>query len=82
MTWIIRLFNKIYARLFGYFWKPCPICGECFGGHEKGMGNLIYELVDIEHPFVRFVTRGHRTCKTCAVEAQRRNEAVYKVKDT
>ena len=22
-----------YARIFGYFWLPCPICGKMFGGH-------------------------------------------------
>ena len=31
-----RLFNKIYAKLLGYFWLPCPICGQHFGGHEWG----------------------------------------------
>ena len=31
---MIRLAHKLYARLFGYFWKPCPVCGRYFGGHE------------------------------------------------
>lgn len=30
-----RLFNKLYANLFGYFWLPCPSCGQMFGGHES-----------------------------------------------
>lgn len=25
---------KRYARAHGYFWLPCPLCGEEFGGHE------------------------------------------------
>ncbi len=31
-----RSCNRAYARLFGYFWIPCPICGRRFGGHEWG----------------------------------------------
>ena len=27
---------KAYANLFGYFWLPCPTCGQMFGGHEIG----------------------------------------------
>jgi len=26
--------RKAYANQHGYFWLPCPICGEYFGGHE------------------------------------------------
>ena len=29
-----RRLHRIYARLMGYFWLPCPKCGEYFGGHE------------------------------------------------
>jgi hypothetical protein len=29
-----RILNYLYAHLFGYFWLPCPICGNKFGGHE------------------------------------------------
>jgi hypothetical protein len=29
-----RFFHRLYAYLFGYFWLPCPICGQRFGGHE------------------------------------------------
>ena len=29
-----RTLNKWYANLFGYFWLPCHICGQYFGGHE------------------------------------------------
>ena len=40
-----RRFNKIYAKVFGYFWIPCPICGQMFGGHEwksyDGMSSAI-----------------------------------------
>ena len=30
----MRTLNRIYAWLFGYFWLPCPVCGQMFGGHE------------------------------------------------
>lgn len=29
-----RLFHRLYAGFFGYFWLPCPKCGEMFGGHQ------------------------------------------------
>jgi hypothetical protein len=33
-----RYFHRFYARIFGYFWLPCPKCGEMFGGHEAQAG--------------------------------------------
>jgi hypothetical protein len=35
-----RRLNRVYASLAGYFWLPCPMCGEMFGGHEAGDANL------------------------------------------
>ena len=29
-----RWWRWLHARIFGYFWMPCPHCGEEFGGHE------------------------------------------------
>lgn len=31
----MRLLNKIYAKMFGYFWARCRRCGRMFGGHES-----------------------------------------------
>ena len=31
---LTRWLNKLYANSHGYFWLPCPLCGEMFGGHE------------------------------------------------
>ena len=28
--------HRAYARAIGYFWLPCPLCDEPFGGHEIG----------------------------------------------
>ena len=29
-----RWAHRLYAHVAGYFWLPCPLCGEHFGGHE------------------------------------------------
>jgi hypothetical protein len=29
-----RFVERIYARVNGYFWLPCPLCQREFGGHE------------------------------------------------
>jgi hypothetical protein len=29
-----RSLHRLYAGAMRYFWLPCPICGEMFGGHE------------------------------------------------
>lgn len=41
ITRIDREINRLYAAMFGYFWKSCDVCGEMFGGHECGNGQLI-----------------------------------------
>jgi len=28
--------QRLYALMHGYFWIPCPTCGQMFGGHEDG----------------------------------------------
>jgi len=38
---INRYFNKLYANINGYFWLPCPVCGEYMGGHEWKLGGSI-----------------------------------------
>ena len=35
----MRIFHRIYAAMFGYFWLPCPVCGRMFGGHELNNKN-------------------------------------------
>lgn len=29
-----RWCHKLFAHALGFFWLPCPACGEMFGGHE------------------------------------------------
>lgn len=33
---IPRWIHRVHAAINGYFWLPCPACGEKFGGHEWG----------------------------------------------
>lgn len=49
------------ADALGLFWLPCPICGECFGGHEWA-GDL-----DLGGG------HGQGVCANCVDEANRRN---------
>ena len=51
-----RAVNRTFANLFGYFWIPCPTCGEMFGGHEIG-GSV---------PVPGEPGRGRCICKACA----------------
>ena len=63
---LVRRFHRYYANAFGYFWLPCPICGENYGGHEwknhnvgiateragvtKGMCNECAKRFEAKHP--------------------------------
>lgn len=31
-----RGWHRYYAETHGYFWLPCPLCDQPFGGHEIG----------------------------------------------
>ncbi|MFA5307692.1 MAG: hypothetical protein WC365_09645 [Candidatus Babeliales bacterium] len=59
---ISRTLNKIYANLFGYFWLPCPICEEMFGGHEFSSSILM-----------KTETSGECVCKNCGGKAEELN---------
>lgn len=37
------MFRKLRATLLGYFWLPCPICKEMFGGFEIGRNHIEME---------------------------------------
>lgn len=50
-----RAINKAIAFLGGYFWLPCPSCGQCFGGHEWGYTNGMPNSID-----------GKGICNDCA----------------
>jgi hypothetical protein len=68
-----RWFQHIRAVLGGYFWLPCPICGEKFGGHEEG-GSLATSY-----------SGGKMVCKNCSKAADKINKEnnyfIPKIKD-
>lgn len=58
-----RAAAKLYADLNGYFWLPCPICGEHFGGHEGGK-----ESVPSDRPYIGRVVCNKPECNEKAKE--------------
>lgn len=50
-----RTLNRMLAFLGGYFWLPCPSCGQHFGGHEWGWTNGMPDSID-----------GKGICSDCA----------------
>ncbi len=66
-----RWMNRIYARVFGYFWIPCPICKRHFGGHESAK-----TLLRGPGKILRF---DHLVCWRCEDEARTRNTAAARV---
>lgn len=47
----MKLYHKLYAKLNGYFWLPCPVCGEYFGGHESTGNSLMYAFHEGGMPY-------------------------------
>lgn len=41
----MKLYHYLRALLSGYFWLPCPRCGQMFGGHQvsERNGRVIYD---------------------------------------
>ena len=64
-----RSLQKLRAAVGGYFWLPCPICSENFGGHEWA-GTLQLSA-----------HKGCGVCINCVDEAKRRN-ALMKTDET
>jgi hypothetical protein len=38
-----RQAHELYAAINGFFWLPCPQCGQHFGGHEQPQGSVRIE---------------------------------------
>lgn len=55
-----RWIAQLWAKAFGYFWIPCPICHENFGGHEIGDYSLA------ESPVMGRCACRKPTCQTAA----------------
>jgi len=50
--------HERFANERGFFWLPCPICGEPFGGHETVRGGILWKT---EYS-------GEMTCPKCPGE--------------
>jgi hypothetical protein len=58
----LRWWHRLRANLGGYFWIPCPLCGEMFGGHEWS-GAAIY-------PWPNDLGHGIGICRACEREGK------------
>jgi hypothetical protein len=63
-----RWLHKWYANFSGYFWLPCPLCGNFFGGHEWKIDNKgdAYILIDPDGS-------GKAVCPNCHERAKNYN---------
>ena len=59
-----RFLHRWYACLMGYFWLPCPLCREYFGGHEWTNWQQGHGVPDPHTPGVK-----HGICNACATKA-------------
>jgi hypothetical protein len=41
---IPRFLHRWYAKTLHYFWEPCPLCEQYFGGHEWDGTALTYDI--------------------------------------
>lgn len=64
----MRILHKWYAKITGYFWLPCVLCGKEFGGHEwrdiDGLPSMIQTEEDKVHSTTS-VTRSTGICPNC-----------------
>lgn len=68
-----REYNKQFALNNGYFWLPCPLCGQEFGGHEwEKESNGKKTAIKTDEPAI-----GKGICPDC-VEADKGNWPGYK----
>ncbi len=62
-----RFIHCLYAFLGGYFWLPCPLCGENFGGHEWHTHNENSSIMTSRGT-------GEGVCPNCHDEAKKYND--------
>ncbi len=66
-----RKLNEMKARLGGYFWLSCPLCGQMFGGHEW----------EDENTLIQTPTSGVGVCPDCKDKVKKINKDLKKVWD-
>ena len=69
-----RFIQWIYAFIHGYFWLPCPICGENFGGHEWAHDLHTGEWLGL---YPKMPTGGMAVCPDCVEKAIKQNIERY-----
>ena len=62
--------KRLFAKLFGYFWLPCPICGNWYGGFEIAKTGLLT---------VRDISKGKTVCKKCEKTVIAINAIKYRI---
>jgi len=62
-SFLPRIVHYLWATWLGYFWLPCPRCGEEFGGHEWDGTVLIIAKGDS-------FERGRGVCCACSREVK------------
>lgn len=72
----LRTLNKLYANFLGYFWLPCPLCGQMFGGHE-----VSFKYGASNHFIMIDWNRGEAACPDCARTGKVREYNIKWVKD-
>ena len=65
-----RWVHRLYAGVAGYFWVPCPTCGENFGGHEVGDRGPNLGSIQVESG--PGWSRGVSICPACTREGRGR----------
>lgn len=61
----LRLLDRAYAYVNGYFWLPCPLCGRHFGGHEHGGVTTVGDKLKT-------------ICPTCTAERDRESDVWWR----
>lgn len=62
-----RWVHRLWAFFFGYFWLPCPLCGEKFGGYE-------WRVDEPSSSIMLSWSEGHGVCPNCHAAAKEYND--------
>lgn len=70
---IPRWVHRLYAWVCGFYWLPCPLCGQHFGGHEWHDGDsLVLHSTHCDTCGSGFL-HAQGVCHACGPEARRLN---------
>lgn len=64
-----RIWYKWHAKILGYFWLPCPLCGQMFSGYEWDRSTKLGLPTSIPQEAqprdMPFVASGRGICPDC-----------------